>query len=45
MVGPAGDPEWASVGMAREASAYPTLSELVAYLRILDSVPVGTNIG
>jgi hypothetical protein len=28
-----------------EAHSYRRLSDLVAYLRSLDSVPVGTNIG
>ncbi|MEQ7011134.1 hypothetical protein ABN028_33655 [Actinopolymorpha sp. B17G11] len=39
-----GEPELID-GMAEEARTYEKLSDLVAYLRTLDSVPVGTKIG
>ncbi|MEQ7129438.1 hypothetical protein ABN034_33615 [Actinopolymorpha sp. B11F2] len=44
VLNPAGEPELVE-GMAEEARTYEKLSDLVAYLRTLDSVPVGTKIG
>jgi hypothetical protein len=41
---PAWEPELIE-GMVEEARSYEKLSDLVAYLRTLDSVPVGTKIG
>ncbi|MEQ4206263.1 hypothetical protein [Actinopolymorpha sp. B9G3] len=44
VLSPAWEPELID-GMAEEARTYKKLSDLVAYLRTLDSVPVGTRIG